>query len=376
MTLKFRFLVYTLLLAAGIAVLGFLAIHWYSGHFTALHRLAPSLVRAIALDKSPAFYYGLKQTPTDPAGFYYRDRVVVLMYHDVSQEPKDIASLSTANFEKQLALMQANNFKWITMSEYRDFILHGAPVPDNAVLLTFDDGYESLYTQAYPLLKQYGAPASSFLIVSKVGEKEAYNPKVTWEQIKEMQQNGITFFNHTFDSHRYMPTAPDNGNRKPMLARPIYLKKEQRMETFEEYEKRVTEDLRKATDRLRTELDAPTYALAFPYGAYSDTVLEISKQLGIDITFTVLSGSNVADDTNGYRLNAGGMDNDPDLQIELMKVAEKRLKPTHYPYLSDLSPTERRNGILIAAGFVLIVGLLWGWSGWRLLRQRAYRNRR
>ena len=367
MKLKRTFLVLTSLLILGGFALGLLTIRWYNSYFPSLNRAVPALVQAIALDKSPSVYYGLKPTPTEPAGVYYRDRVLVLMYHDVSPEPKDGKSLSVANFRKQLELMKANNFKWITISEYRDFILHSAHVPDNAVLLTFDDGYESLYSQAYPLLKQYGAPSAAFLIVGKVGDDKGAFPKATWEQVKEMQQGGVEFFSHTFDSHHYAPTAPGNEELKPLLAKPKYLKKEKRLETEEEYEQRVTEDLRKANEVLQAELGTPNYALAFPYGAYSQAALDICKRLGIDITFTVRSGLNAAGQTNGFRLNAGGMDNDPALQVELMKKAEKRLQTAYSPFLS---PIARKSVFMILAAAWLVVGLLWLRTGWRLLQGR------
>ena len=367
MTIKSKFLILTLVLALGTTALGLLTVRWYNSYFPSLHRSVPALVQAIALDKSPSAYYGLQPTPTEPSGVYYQDRVLVLMYHDVSPEPQDSKSLSTAAFEKQLELMKANNFKWISMNEYRNFILHSAPVPDNAVLLTFDDGYESLYSHAYPLLKRFEAPSAAFLIAGKVGERKGAFPKATWDQVREMEQGGIDFFSHTFDSHRYVPTAPGNEELKPMLAKPRYLKKEKRMETEAEYEERVTEDLRQANEILQRELGKPNYALAFPYGAHSQAVLDICKRLGIDITFTVRAGLNAAGQTNGYRLNAGGVNNDPALQIELMKKAEKRLNGTYSPFLS---PAARKYVFLASSAAWLLVGLLWAWTGWKLLRRR------
>jgi len=367
MKLKTKFLILSSLLVLGILAVGFFTIRWYNGFFPVLHRATPALVQAFALDKSPTVYYGLKPTAAEPSGVYYRDRVLVLMYHDVSPNPLDSKSLSVPHFEEQLERMKANNFKWITMSEYRDFILHGAPVPNNAVLLTFDDGYESLYRHVYPILKKYDAPASAFLIVGKVGETRGAFPKATWEQIKEMQQGGIEFFSHTFDSHSYVPTAPKNEELKAKLARQMYLKKEKRLETEEEYEARVTEDLRQANELLERELGKPNYALAFPYGAHSDPLLDICARLGIDITFTVKSGLNATGQTNGYRLNAGGMDNNPEMQIELMKVAQKRLVGDYSPYMS---PGARKTVFISMAGATFIVGLLWLWAGWNLVRRR------
>ncbi len=367
MKLKRTFLILTSLLIVGVLALGVLTVRWYNSYFPSLFKAMPGFVHALALDKSQVVYYGLKPTKLSPNGNYYRDRVIVLMYHDVNPEPQDIKSLSTADFERQLELMESNNFHWITMEQYRDFVLHRAPVPDNAVLLTFDDGYESLYSHAYPLLQKHGAPASAFLIASKVGDRKGAFPKATWNQIKEMQQGGIEFFSHTFDSHSYVPNSPNKGDLKAKLAHPMYLKKAGRMETEEEYEQRVTEDLRHANEVLQQELGKPNYALAFPYGAYSDPLLKVCEQLGIELTFTVKSGLNAPGQKNGYRLNAGGMDNNPALQIELMKLAEKRLAVDYSPFLSIGA---RKAVFLSLTVAVLLIGLLWLRFGWLLVRRR------
>jgi biofilm PGA synthesis lipoprotein PgaB len=307
--------------------------------------------------------------PDDPNGIYYTNRVMVLMYHDVSPM-RDSKSLSVKNFEKQLALMQKNNFHWISMNQYREFILHASPVPVNAVLLTFDDGYESLYKYAYPLLEKYHAPASSFLVVNTVGNPEHIGmPKVTWEQVKQMHQHGIDFFNHTYDSHLYVPVDRWGKHRISMLASPIYNKKMQRRETESEYELRVASDLKKANDILYRQLGTQNHVLAFPYGAFSQPLLKICSRLGIDITLTVKSGLDKTGQTNGFRVNAGGSTDDPVLQLSLMKQAPKLLGNSHFgnayhfPYYSF--------GSLLVT---LLTGILWLRTGRRLQKERILRK--
>lgn len=312
--------------------------------------------------KSP--YDGLKPESTNPTGIYYKNRVLVLMYHNLSPKPEDPSTLSVANFEKQLQLMRDNNFHWISMSQYRDFVLHASPVPDNAVLLTFDDGYESFYKYAYPLLQKYQAPASSFLIVDTVDNpKHIGVPKLTWEQVKLMHQNGIDFFSHTYDSHKYVATNSSGTSTKAMLTGQMYLKDNERRETEQEYELRITNDLKQANDILQQKLGVQNHILAFPYGSFSKPLLKICEKLGIDVTLTVKMGINKPGQTNGFRVNAGGTSNDPELQLSLMKHAEEKLSGIQFDETYD---SHIMKWLLVLA----VVAIFWLWSGRRWLMER------
>ncbi|WP_148505223.1 polysaccharide deacetylase family protein [Paenibacillus beijingensis] len=256
---------------------------------------------------------------------YYRNKVIVLMYHDVSDH-HDPKSLSLAKFKEQLRLMKENHFHWITMEQYKAFILRGAAVPDNAVLLTFDDGYETFYTDTYPILKQFHAPATNFLIVSTIGNPAHKGvAKLNWNQVREMRRSGYDFYSHTFDSHAYMAADLSGKKQVPMLMKRIYLKEKHRRETEHEYERRITNDLRRANEVLYRELGIRSDVLAFPYGAYSKPLLKVCDRLGITVTLTVKSGIDEAGQRNGFRVNAGGMDNDPKALIAVMKKGPEAL---------------------------------------------------
>lgn len=369
MRLKTCFAALSVILIVAIAAFNISFVQAYHSRFPVLQRLfygtsAGGSGEPSNADYSP--YPGLKAGADEPDGHYYRNRVLVLMYHDVTASPKDVRSLSAANFERQLRLMKDNNFHWISMRQYRDFILHGSPVPDNAVLLTFDDGYESFYKYAYPLLEKYRAPAASFLIVGTIGNpRKPGVEKLNWDQVKEMHRGGIDFFNHTYDLHYYGPTDARGKHPEPALSSRLYLKDKGRRETEKEYEARVDADLRQANDVLKQELGEDNRVLAFPYGAFSKPLLRICKSRGIDVTLTVKSGLNKPGQTNGFRLNAGGMSNDPELQVALMKQAEQRLGHAHF----DRSPAYKRVAIgslaLAAASFAA-----WTYVGLALLRRR------
>lgn len=367
MTLKTKFILLSILVAISTSVFSFFVIQRYHAKIPVINRMFADQTMA-SQPKAPVNQYeGLKPESIDPDGVYYQNRVLILMYHDLSPNPIDKGTLSVANFEQQLELMKSNNFHWITMSQYRDFILHDSPVPDNAVLLTFDDGYESLYTYAFPLLKKYQAPASSFLIVNAIDNPlHTGVPKVTWEQVELMHKNGIDFFSHTYDSHKFALADPASDTRIAMLSGPIFLKDENRLETETEYEQRVTDDLKKANDILRQKLGRPNYVLAFPYGEFSKSLPKIGEELGIDLMLTVRDGLNKAGQTTGFRVNAGGVSNDPVLQLSLMKHAETLLGSKHFD-----DGSEARLYTLSAMLFLMLLGVFWLWMGRRLLVQRS-----
>lgn len=269
----------------------------------------------------------------DSSGIYYSDKVAVLMYHDISHaqvlkanKKEAESSIKLDLFKQQMKLLKDDGFHVISIDQYADFIENNGTVPDNAVLLTFDDGYESFYTEAFPVLKQYHYPAVNFVIVSGAEQADKPNqkgrPKMTWEQMREMQKSGMSFYNHTYDSHKYGVMRAD-GLMKPVLTRHQYLKKEQRVETDEEYHTRVKTDLEKAEKRLKEELGNTKGIIAFPYGAYNAEVLEIIKEAGISLSFTVKEGINGRGQTNGFRVNGAREGESARQLMEKLKALDK-----------------------------------------------------
>ncbi|GIP28221.1 hypothetical protein J23TS9_33510 [Paenibacillus sp. J23TS9] len=267
--------------------------------------------------------HGFISTRPTPDAIYYKNKVIVLMYHDVRPHPTNIKSLDTVVFKQQLDAMKANGFHWITMDQYADFITKRRPVPDNAVLMTFDDGYETFYQHVYPILEQYHVPATNFLIVATVGSKKLPGiPKLDWQQVQAMHRMGIDFYSHTYDSHAYgyIRIAGKKKDRaEPMLMGPEDNKTLHRVESNEEYDRRVTGDLGLSDQILRERIGNTRNILAFPYGGYSKSVIDICQKLGIQVTFSVKQGINSPGQYIGYRVNAGGMDNNPVALLEYMK---------------------------------------------------------
>jgi biofilm PGA synthesis lipoprotein PgaB len=241
---------------------------------------------------------------------YYQNKVMVLMYHSISDQKSSIA-LSPTVFNEQMDALANYGYNVISMAQFIDWIRNGTSIPPNAVVLTFDDGYEDFYTTAFPILKKHGYPATNFIIVGTIGNRipNDTHRRLTWEQMRTMMKYGMSFYSHTFNQH-HLENTTASGDPKPMLTQPIYLKKEHRVETESEYEVRITHDLMLANEEIHKELGENSDILAFPYGAYNSTVIRIANSLGIHYFFSITGGIN--DRTQAekmiYRVNMGSPD--------------------------------------------------------------------
>ncbi|MDH6370750.1 biofilm PGA synthesis lipoprotein PgaB [Paenibacillus sp. PastF-3] len=270
-----------------------------------------------------------KQGPL-PKGIYYRDNVVVLMYHHLSEKPMPQFPwiLSVDRFEDQMKLLKEEGFHVITMEQYRAFMLNNGSIPDNAVLLTFDDGYESFYEFAFPILKKYGYTAVNFVIVSTIDHPNPNSvPKLTWEQMREMKRDGMGFYSHTYDLHHYGIVDAEGGER-PAASALLYIDDENRNEMNTEYYSRVTRDLAKAEQRLKEELGNTDSAIAFPYGSYNDRLLSACDSLGITLTFKIQDGINARTDRNASRINGGSQNLTAIQTLEQIKHVDSPMELT------------------------------------------------
>ncbi|WP_405105176.1 polysaccharide deacetylase family protein [Paenibacillus sp. FSL K6-1217] len=301
-----------------------------------------------------------KEAPL-PKGIYYRDHVAVLMYHHLTDDPLMLypGVLPAAQFDQQLQLLKQEGFHVITMKQYRQFMLDRAPVPDNAVLLTFDDGYESFYKLAFPILQKHGYTAVNFIIVSDVDHPIKHQvPKLTWEQMREMKRAGMDFYNHTYNLHNYAVVDAEGGTR-PAASALLYIHDENRNELNEEYYRRVTGDLAHAERRLTEELGNTDSAIAFPYGSYNDKLLEICDSLGIQLKFNIGLGLGSRTTLNAPRINEGNRTLTPALSIQQLKQFEPPMVLTVNSRKLPLAgpPPELKNGKVLVPLDALCTGL-------------------
>lgn len=316
----------------------------------------PALANDLMIPKAVAeqalnIHIGWQRPAPLPKGIFYRDQVAVLMYHHLSEQPMPQFPwvLSVDRFEDQMKLLGEEGFHVITMEQYREFMLNNGSVPDNAVLLTFDDGYESFYKLAFPILRKYGYTAVNFVIVSTIDHPDKHSvPKLTWAQMREMKQEGMGFYDHTYDLHHYGIVDAEGGER-PAASSLLYIDDENRNELNDEYYSRVTRDLAKAERRLREELGNTDSAIAFPYGSYNERLLTACDSVGIPLKFRIKDGINARTDWNAFRINGGSESLTAVLTIDQMKHIEQPMELTvnNHRVPSVGSPPVMRKGILM-----------------------------
>ena len=197
------------------------------------------------------------------------EKVVVLNYHKIDDTNISL-SISPRDFEEQMAYLEANGYHTITPDELYDSITGDIDLPENPVLITFDDGYADNYTNAYPILKKYNFKATIFVVTSFL---DVYPNYLTWDQVREMNQNGINIESHTV-SHRSMTDISDEQLRAELVN-----------------SKKAIED------RLGHEIGF----MAYPTGTYNLHIAQIVKEAGYKGAFTIKYG-NVDEDSNVYAL--------------------------------------------------------------------------
>lgn len=230
---------------------------------------------------------------------YYQNKIVVLIYHHIDAKEEPGLVISPERFASELDMLLARGYHVISLDQLRDF-LNGGSVPDNAVLITFDDGYESVHQYALPELQKRHMPAVAFAIVKYVGQKRGNLQYYSWDGAREMAAAGFTTQSHTYNLHDFGPLA--SGKNGPLLNGPL------KGQSLSDYRNMVYQDLKRSREEIESHLQQPVYALALPFGAGGQTAIQAAVDAGFKIVFTTHYGV-VTRQSNPLalpRVNAGG----------------------------------------------------------------------
>jgi len=141
--------------------------------------------------------------------FFYmlpRHTVPVLMYHSISDDKHSSLTVSPDMFNKQMQYLNDKGYSVISLDEFVCARSAGRKFSRKEVVITFDDGYEDNFTKAFPVLFKYNMPAIIFLEASKIGKDSRY---LTWDQVRLMAKNSISFGSHT-NTGAYLPPISDD----------------------------------------------------------------------------------------------------------------------------------------------------------------------
>jgi peptidoglycan/xylan/chitin deacetylase (PgdA/CDA1 family) len=191
----------------------------------------------------------------------------ILLYHSVGQQFDDPRWVSTQSFREQMHYLADHGYTVLSASEIEEVEEGRRPRPPRAIGLTFDDGFENFFVNAYPVLQELGFHATMFLITSRIGEDASSRvtfplASLVWPEILEMQEHGIEMGSHTV-SHNAM-----RGMKR------------------DEMEHEAVDSKR----LLEARLGRPVTVFAYPRGSFNATARDVVARAGYGSAFSVSSG--------------------------------------------------------------------------------------
>ncbi|MCF6276724.1 MAG: polysaccharide deacetylase family protein [Candidatus Magasanikbacteria bacterium] len=194
-------------------------------------------------------------------------RVPILVYHNIrdfkineSNRDKEFV-VSAQNFEKQMGYLYENNFQTIFMKDLDVYFKGGGDLPENPIIITFDDGVVSQYENAFPILKKYNQFATFFVFTNAMDRNINY---MNWEQLSEMVDYGMEIGSHT--------------NLHPFLTK---------IRTNTEFDKEIIF----SKSEIKKYLDYDVVSFAYPFGDYNEEVVVRLKDAGYTSARGIVDGS-------------------------------------------------------------------------------------
>lgn len=191
--------------------------------------------------------------------------IPILCYHRVGSGTSKM-DIAPAKLEAQLEWLRNNGRPVVRLSDLAAFMAGKRALPPRAVVITFDDGYESVYRNALPLLRKWNVPATLFVYTDFIGSREG----LSWAQLEEMQRSGLIDVQAHSKSHSNL-TELDGGRA--------------RLDTELRQPRMVIE-------RSLATAGAKVRHFAYPYGDANESVLDAMQRAGYEIGVTVDPGGN------------------------------------------------------------------------------------
>lgn len=180
----------------------------------------------------------------------------ILLYHHVSSSTPASTSISPETFKSHMEYLDAHHTV-VSLQDVVSAIQHNTTLPENAVAITFDDGYANILDNAHPILAEFGFPYTVFINPDEIGVGPQ---QLTWEQVIAMQNDGVVFANHTLDHLHMLNGEQEMGER-------TWLEK-------------VWQNVERAEKKIEDKLDISLKYLAYPFGEYNTALANKLKAEG------------------------------------------------------------------------------------------------
>ncbi len=251
--------------------------------------------------------------------------LIVLGYHNVEDDDPDQSFLgvSTENLVAQLSWLQRNGYQPVAIDDLLAARDGRQTLPDKAVLLTFDDGYESFYSRVLPILKAFQFPAVLALtgawLEGGAGTTHSYTPDnikvtqpsggtvqfgdkrvkrdvfLTWDQVREIASSGLVeIASHSY-AHHHGTVANPQGNSEPDVTTRRFDPATGRYESAVSQRQGLEADSARMAQKIENETGKRPRVMVWPYGEHNELAISVAGENGMPITFTLVDGKAAVD---------------------------------------------------------------------------------
>lgn len=194
-------------------------------------------------------------------------QAVVLMYHHFGVDKHPSTNVRLEQFDAHLNYLAEESYQVWPLTKVVDYLREQKPFPGRVAAITIDDAYRSVFEQAYPRLRKRGWPFTVFVATDGVDQR--FKAYMSWQQMRDMQQHGASFENHTATHDYLIRRLPD--------------------ETAKQWHKRMQDDIGRAQQRITKELGVAPTLFAYPYGEYDGPLASLVSEMGL-VAFGQQSG--------------------------------------------------------------------------------------
>ncbi|MGN0579790.1 MAG: polysaccharide deacetylase family protein [Ruminococcus sp.] len=202
-----------------------------------------------------------------------------IMYHSVCESSPQKYLVTPKQLESDLNYLKTNGYTAVTAEQLINFTQNKGELPENPVLLTFDDGFYNNLSILLPLLEKYDMHAIVSVVGSYIDYNAAADPHVdrysylTWEDIDSLIKSGrVEIGNHTYNMHS------SSGGRKGCS--------KMNGESTEEYCDILNRDINLLQAEIHDHDDIIPTVFAYPFGYISPEALPVLKESGFFMTLT------------------------------------------------------------------------------------------
>ena len=192
--------------------------------------------------------------------------IPIILYHNLNPTVPGSMTITPQKFEANLKLLKDNGFTFVPLKEAVEY-LQGkrATLPPKPVVLTADDGWESVYTYMFPIVKKLNIPITLFIYPESISSSKNF---LTWDQLKELKNSALV----DIQGHTY--SHPNFKVAKRKLSPTAY-------------EQFVQKELFTSKKILEDKIGIKVTLLAYPFGIYNEYLESEAAKAGYVMAFTI-----------------------------------------------------------------------------------------